>query len=176
MFPGRQSWQQPVLLSGGPSGQKEEVYWQPSRGAAASSPCQKSGCYIGAEKKAKAGPLRCGRQQAREEKHGTDLRLCHRGGEARARRDSPVGGCPSCGERSGAVVAGPSLRVGVWLGAGTAPRPHPAATRGCSSRSHLDAALWGAPWRVPEDVCASAAPGSGAGCSSGFATHRAPCI
>lgn len=96
-------------------------------------------------------------QQAGEEQHGTDLRLRHWGGEARARWDSPVGGCLSCGERSGTVVVGPSLQVGAWLGAGTAPRPHPAATCGCSSRSHLVRALWGAPMRVPEDVCASAA-------------------
>lgn len=31
-LPGRRSWQQPGSLSGGPSGQKEEVHWQPSQG------------------------------------------------------------------------------------------------------------------------------------------------
>lgn len=77
MFPGRRSWQQHVSLSGGPSGQKEEVYWQPREGTAARSPCQKSGCYIGGEKKAKAGPLPRSRHGACMETRGKDLRPCH---------------------------------------------------------------------------------------------------
>ena len=79
---------------------------------------------------------------------------------------------PSFGERSrgpgaaGAVLAG-------WLACGRAGRW---CGLGSDSLSHLAKTLWGAAWRFPEDICASAAPASGTGCSSGFPMHRALCI
>lgn len=40
LFPGRRSWQQPGSLCGGPSGQKEEVHWQPSGGTQPAPPAR----------------------------------------------------------------------------------------------------------------------------------------
>lgn len=40
LFPGRRSWQQPGSLCGGPSGQKEEVHWQPSEGTQPAPPAR----------------------------------------------------------------------------------------------------------------------------------------
>lgn len=40
-----------------PLGPEREVYWQPSEGTAASSACQKSGCYTGGGKRLKQGPF-----------------------------------------------------------------------------------------------------------------------
>lgn len=79
---------------------------------------------------------------------------------------------PSFGERSRgarrcrAVLAGwlACGRAGCWRGLGS------------DSLSHLAKTLWGAAWRFPEDICASAAPASGTGCGSGFPMHGTLCI
>lgn len=56
LLPSRRSWQQPGSLSGGPSGQEEEVHWQPSQGTepAPRARTQAAPSVLG---KAGAGPL-----------------------------------------------------------------------------------------------------------------------